>query len=180
MRRPHGPYENERNRIRTATAHATHMRTGGTVMQGSRRWIVPVLLVGALALSALAACSKAQEAASGEPPAKVEQIVVAGSKHQGVRLTEQAAKRLDVQTAPVAAGAAGKLVIPAAAVEYNNDGTTFAYTNPEPFAYVQQAITVDSINADQALLSAGPAAGTPVVTVGAAELLGVEVSQFEE
>jgi multidrug efflux pump subunit AcrA (membrane-fusion protein) len=146
-------------------------------MQGSRRWIVPVLLVGGLALGA---CGKAREAAPADPPAKVEQIVVAGSKHQGVRLTDQAAKRLDVQTAPVAAGAGGRLVIPAAAVEYNNDGSTFVYTNPESLAYVQQAITVDSINADQAVLSAGPAAGTRVVTVGAAELLGVEVSQFEE
>jgi multidrug efflux pump subunit AcrA (membrane-fusion protein) len=146
-------------------------------MKGSRRWIVPVVLVGGLALGA---CGKAEEAAPADPPAKVEQIVVAGSKHQGVRLTEQAAKRLDVQTAEVTAAAGGKLVIPAAAVEYNNDGSTFAYTNPEPFAYVQQAITVDSINADQAVLSAGPAAGTQVVTVGAAELLGVEVSEFEE
>jgi multidrug efflux pump subunit AcrA (membrane-fusion protein) len=155
----------------------THVRTGGTSMQGSRRWIVPVLLVGGLALGA---CGKAREAAPADPPAKVEQIVVAGSKHQGVRLTDQAPKRLDVQTAPVAAGAGGRLVIPAAAVEYNNDGSTFVYTNPESLAYVQQAITVDSINADQAVLSAGPAAGTRVVTVGAAELLGVEVSQFEE
>ena len=155
----------------------TNVRTGGKVMWGSRRWIVPVLLVGGLALGA---CGKAKEAAPADPPATVDQIVVAGAKHQGVRLTEQAAKRLDVQTAPVAAGAGGKLVIPAAAVEYNNDGSTFAYTSPEPFAYVQQAITVDSINADQAVLSAGPAAGTNVVTVGAAELLGVEVSQFEE
>ncbi len=146
-------------------------------MKRSGRWIVPVLLVGGLALGA---CGKAKEAAPADPPAQVEQIVVAGSRHQGVRLTEQAAKRLDVQTAPVAAGAGGKLVIPAAAVEYNNDGSTFVYTNPESLAYVQQAITVDSINADQAVLSTGPAAGTQVVTVGAAELLGVEVSQFEE
>jgi multidrug efflux pump subunit AcrA (membrane-fusion protein) len=146
-------------------------------MKGIRRWIVPALLVGGLALSA---CSKAQEAAPGEPPAKVGQVVVAGVKHQGVRLTEQAAKRLDVQTAAVGAGADGKLVIPAAAVEYNNDGSTFAYTSPEPFAYVQQPITVDSINGTRAVLAAGPAAGTQVVTVGAAELLGVEVSQFEE
>ncbi|HEX9316806.1 MAG TPA: hypothetical protein VGA71_15535 [Actinomycetota bacterium] len=146
-------------------------------MKRSGRWIVPVLLVGGLALGA---CGKAKEAAPADPPAQVEQIVVAGSRHQGVRLTEQAAKRLDVQTAPVAAGAGGKLVIPAAAVEYNNDGSTFVYTNPESLAYVQQAITVDSINGDQAVLSTGPAAGTQVVTVGAAELLGVEVSQFEE
>jgi len=146
-------------------------------MKRTGRWIVPVLLVGGLALGA---CGKAKEAAPADPPAQVEQIVVAGSRHQGVRLTEQAAKRLDVQTAPVAAGAGGKLVIPAAAVEYNNDGSTFVYTNPESLAYVQQAITVDSINGDQAVLSTGPAAGTQVVTVGAAELLGVEVSQFEE
>ena len=155
----------------------TNVRTGGKVMQGSRRWIVPVLLVGGLALGA---CGKAKEAAPADPPAKVDQIVVAGAKHQGVRLTEQAAKRLDVHTAAVTAGAGGKLVVPAAAVEYNNDGSTFVYTNPEPYAYVQQAVTVDSINADTAVLSAGPAAGAQVVTVGAAELLGVEVSQFEE
>ena len=54
----------------------THVHTGGKVMQGIRRWIVPALLVGGLALSA---CSKAQEAAPGEPPAKVDQVVVAGS-----------------------------------------------------------------------------------------------------
>lgn len=146
-------------------------------MKGSRRWIVPVLVVGGLALGA---CGKTNEAAPADPPAKVEQIVVAGSRHQGVRLTEQAARRLDVQTAPVGMAAGGKLVIPAAAVEYNNNGSTFTYTNPEPFAYVQQPITVDSIDANQAVLSAGPAAGTQVVTVGAAELLGVEVSEFEE
>ena len=151
--------------------------TGGKVMRGSRRWIVPVLVVGGLALGA---CGKTREAAPADPPAKVEQIVVAGSPHQGVRLTEQAARRLDVQTAPVGTAAGGKLVIPAAAVEYNNNGSTFTYTNPEPFAYVQQPITVDTIDANQAVLSAGPAAGTQVVTVGAAELLGVEVSEFEE
>ena len=116
-----------RSRMRGVRADR-HMRRGGRVMHGSRRWIVPVLLVGGLALGT---CGKAREAAPADPPAKVEQIVVAGSKHQGVRLTEQAARRLDVQTAPVAAGAGGKLVVPAAAVEYNNDGSTFTYTNPE-------------------------------------------------
>ena len=90
---------------------------------------------------ALGACGKAREAAPADPPAKVEQIVVAGSKHQGVRLTEQAARRLDVQTAPVATGVGGKLVIPAAAVEYNNDGSTFTYTNPSAhFAGLARAV----------------------------------------
>ena len=150
--------------------------TGGTLMGASRRRIVLVVLVGGLALSA---CSKSQEAAR-ESPARVDQILVAGAPHRGVRLTQQAAKRLDVQTAPVQAAPGGKLVIPAAAVEYNNDGAAFTYTSPEPLAYVQQPITIDSVTADQAVLSMGPTAGTPVVTVGSAELLGVEVSEFEE
>ena len=150
--------------------------TGGTLMRAGRRWIVPVVLVGGLALSA---CSKSPEAAP-EPPARVDQILFAGARHQGVRLTAKAAERLGVQTAPVHAAPGGKLVIPAAAVEYNNDGTAFTYTSPESLAYVQQPITIDAVTGDQAVLSAGPSVGTPVVTVGSAELLGVEVSEFEE
>jgi hypothetical protein len=150
--------------------------TGGTLMRAGRRWIVPVVLVGGLAL---AACSRSPEAAP-EAPATVAQVLVAGAGHRGVRLTQQAAKRLDVQTAPVQAAPGGKLVIPVAAVQYNNDGTAFTYTSPEPLAYVQQPITIDAVTGDQAVLSAGPSVGTPVVTVGSAELLGVEVSEFEE
>jgi len=150
--------------------------TGGTLMRAGRRWIVPVVLVGGLALSA---CSKSPEAAP-EAPAKVDQILFAGARHQGVRLTERAAERLGIQTAPVQAAPGGRLVIPVAAVEYNNDGTAFTYTSPGSLAYVQQPITIDAVTGDQAVLSAGPSVGTPVVTVGSAELLGVEVSEFEE
>jgi multidrug efflux pump subunit AcrA (membrane-fusion protein) len=80
----------------------------------------------------------------------------------------------------VQAGEGAKLLIPAAAVSYNNDGSAFTYINPEPLAYVQHPITVEAISGDQAVLTAGPAVGTQVVTVGSAELLGVEVSEFEE
>jgi multidrug efflux pump subunit AcrA (membrane-fusion protein) len=145
--------------------------------KASTWWIVPLLLLAGLALSA---CSGTHQEAASDPPARIDQILVAGQRHEGVRLTEQAARRLDVQTRPVTPGPAGKLVIPVAAVSYNNDGSAFAYTSPEPLAYVQAPITVDSIAGDEAILSAGPAAGTPVVTVGSAELLGVEVSEFEE
>src|SRR5437868_8700943 len=131
-------------------------------MRASRWWIVPAVLAGGLALSA---CSRAQEAAPEPPPARVAQILVAGTRHQGVRLTERAAERLGVETAPVRAAPGGKLLIPAAAVEYNNDGTAFTYTSPEPLAYVQQPITIDSVAADQAVLSAGPTVGTPEAMV---------------
>jgi hypothetical protein len=108
-----------------------------------------------------------------------------------VRLTALAAKRLDVQTAPVreaqvaapgrpSAGAAAEKVIPFAALLYEPDGAAFTYTNPEPFVYVRQPVKVDAIKGDQAFLSDGPAAGTAVVTVGGAELSGIETSGFEE
>jgi hypothetical protein len=40
--------------------------------------------------------------------------------------------------------------------------------------YERKPITVTDIDGAVALLSVGPPAGTPVVTVGAAELLGTE------
>lgn len=67
-----------------------------------------------------------------------------------------------------------QLVVPYSAVMYHFDGSTWTYTNPEPFVYVRESITIDHIDGDVAFLSEGPPAGTTVVTVGAAELYGVE------
>ncbi len=52
--------------------------------------------------------------------------------------------------------------------------STFVYTNPEPDTFVHETVTVDRVNGDVAVISAGPAQGTPVVTDGAAELMGME------
>ena len=65
-------------------------------------------------------------------------------------------------------------VIPYAAVIYDPQGATWVYTNPEPLAFVRQSVVVDYIEDELAVLSEGPAAGTAVVTVGAAELFGTE------
>jgi hypothetical protein len=46
--------------------------------------------------------------------------------------------------------------------------------------FVRSPITVVTIEGNRAVLSAGPAAGTQVVTVGAAELLGTEYEVGEE
>lgn len=54
-------------------------------------------------------------------------------------------------------------------------GETWAYTNPEPLVFIRQSIIIDFIEGDLAVLSEGPATGTAVVTVGAAELYGAEV-----
>jgi hypothetical protein len=109
-----------------------------------------------------------------------------GSELAQLTLTDQAAERLDIQTAPVdeamvAATATGegalvqRRVVPYAAVLYDRAGDTWAYTNPQPLVFVRHAITVDYIDGQQAVLSAGPDIGTQVVIVGATELFGAEV-----
>lgn len=140
-------------------------------------WAAVVLTVVVVTIAAgpLRTKDSAQLAASEVRPGRVEHID--GSNVSRVVLTAEAAKRLNIATQPVrnepTVGSARKL-ISYAAVLYEASGNTFAYSNPEPLVYVREPITVDSIQGDQAILSAGPAAGTPVVTVGATELYGTE------
>jgi len=123
----------------------------------------------------LAACAPKPTAAPAEKPAIVEEIP--GSEFKRVVLTEKAAQRLDIQTAPVRAeqvNGAQRLVVPYAAVIYGLHGETWAYTNPEALVFVRQMIHVDFIDGDRAVLSEGPPSGTVLVTVGGAELYGAE------
>jgi hypothetical protein len=95
-----------------------------------------------------------------------------------VRLTAKAAERLGLATAAVEeiriGSGALRTVIPYGAIIYDPKGATFTYTSPEPLVYVRQDIVVDFIEGDRVYLIKGPNAGTPVVTVGAAELYGIE------
>jgi hypothetical protein len=59
-------------------------------------------------------------------------------------------------------------------VLYFSDGSTWVYTVAGPRTYVRQRVTIARTTGDTAMLQAGPAPGTAVVTVGAAELLGSE------
>jgi len=125
---------------------------------------VPVLIMAGL----LVACSStAGGKSTKEEPYVLESIQ--GTELNRLVLTEKAAERLDIQVAE-----AGDNVVPYAAVLYETNGDTFVYTNPEPLTYVRAPIVVDYIEGDQAYLVDGPPAGTAVVTVGAAELVGIE------
>ena len=113
-------------------------------------------------------------------PPQVEKIE--GTELNRVVLTEEAAQRLDIQTAPVReeqVNGTQRKVIPYAAVIYDLKGETWTYTNPEPLTFVRQPITVDHIEGDKAVLSDGPAAGTEVVTVGVAELYGTDTGSWQ-
>jgi hypothetical protein len=100
-----------------------------------------------------------------------------------VVLTLGTAERLGIQTAlvrEVMAAVAGESaatahkVIPMAAVFYDKTGATWTYTNPEPLSYVRQLVSIARIDGDLAVLQSGPAVGTAVVTLGTAELAGIE------
>jgi hypothetical protein len=144
-------------------------------MQRRNRWIV---LVGMLIIAGvlLGACGQTSSVTAGKvQPAKVEKIE--GTEFNRVVLTEKAAQRLDIQTAAVReeqVNGAQRKVIPYAAVIYDLKGKTWTYVNPESLTFVRQAITVDYIEGDMAVLVDGPAAGTAVVTVGVAELYGAD------
>jgi hypothetical protein len=92
-----------------------------------------------------------------------------------VILTEEAARRLDIQTATVKeTGVGGTTFIPYGAVLYATTGETWTYVATEPLTFVRRTIRVEHFVVDLAVLSDGPPPGTSVVTVGAAELFGIE------
>jgi hypothetical protein len=127
-----------------------------------------------VAASALLAGCQQGSAANNEPePAVVETI--AGSEAHRLVLTGEAVQRLGIKTETLtAATAGGPAVIPMSAVFYDPDGSTWTYTNPEPKTYIRERVTIVKVENDRATTSSGPAAGTAVVVVGSAELLGTE------
>lgn len=130
-----------------------------------------LLIIAGLPLSACGGSPANGEEPGGEEAAAVEPIK--GTDVNRVTLTEDAAKRLGVQTASVQR-IGGLKVAPDAAVVYAPQGKTFMYASPKPLTFVRREITVDHIDGTKAILSHGPPVGTAVVTVGSQELYGVE------
>jgi len=144
-------------------------------MRLGRGWRLAALLVMGLAVSACTSSSSQEDAGSGTEPVSVEHPE--GSDVARITLTEDAARRLDVQTtAVVPAGDAGsgQTVIPYSAVLYDPSGDTWTYTSPKHLVFVRAPIDVDRIDGNSAILASGPPVGTDVVTVGGSELLGSE------
>ena len=107
-----------------------------------------------------------------------------GEEISKLTLTEKAMERLDVQTTPVheveadgsqsAAGDQARSVVPYSAILYVAKGDAFVYTSAGPRTFIRHPVDVDYIEGGQAVLKAGPPAGTQVVSVGVAELFGTE------
>jgi hypothetical protein len=148
------------------------------VSQMNRNWkvrrVLRLVAVGLVAITAgmsLAACETPAEEEGGEEAAAIEPIK--GTDVNRVTLTSEAAETLGIKTATIKRSGR-RAVVPEAAVIYGPEGNTFTYSSPKPLTYVRRDITVDHIDGSTAVLTSGPPAGSAVVTVGSAELSGLE------
>jgi hypothetical protein len=159
---------------------------------------VPVaVLVVALSIGA-GGCGKApsvEGSLGGQDPQPAKVVKVPGSTVPEVVLTSAAAAQIGVEETPVRAAApvappspgaapspspVAMEVVPVTATIYDPEGHAWAYTIAGVRTYRRVPIVVDHVIGDTAYLSSGPPVGTPVVTQGAPELLGVEYGVGEE
>lgn len=143
-------------------------------------WAVAVLFLVALPLTS---CDQASNALAQVPkPIKIEHL---NSDIDPTRetLTAEAAKRLDIQSAPAAVvvlAGQSRTVIPYAGLLYDTNGNTWIYVNSAPLTFIRHRVIVDHIQGDQVILSDSLLPGTKVVIVGAEELYGSEFEFKEE
>lgn len=90
-----------------------------------------------------------------------------------ITLTQSAHDRLAITTVPMER-INKRLRVHSDAVLVDVDGAFWVYVQPEPLVFVRERVTLDRYVGVRALLTDGPAAGTPVVLEGVMELYGVE------
>jgi len=154
-------------------------------MKHRHHWLAVPLMI---ALLGVTGCSRGPEAATADAPQPATVDAIPGSDVHKITLTEKAMQQLGVETAPVraapaVAGApatAGLTIIPVDAVIYDPQGHSWTYVVSDTHSFTRQAIVIDHIDGKNAFLKSGPAVGSPVVTVGASELLGAEYGVGEE
>jgi hypothetical protein len=142
---------------------------------------VAVIAVGSIQLFAVGTATSAGEA----PNAAASLEPVNGADLHRIRLSPLAAQRLGLQTDIVRsaklAGVGARLrSVPYTALLYDDRGTTWVYTSLEPLVFVRARVDVALIDGQRVILRKGPALGTKVATVGAAELYGSEFEITDE
>jgi hypothetical protein len=146
------------------------------VSAGARRPRTRLAVAAVVVVAAsvpLSACKEIEEeAAEGYLPAKTAPIK--GSDMLRVTFTDEGARRIGLRTAPVRRSGTRE-VVPYAALIYDAEGKTYVYRTTGRLTFVREPVDVARIGAREAVLSRGPAPGTRVVTVGAAEVYGTEL-----
>jgi hypothetical protein len=141
-----------------------------------------VAAVGLVATLGLTGCTATTEALGEASDEAAEVLPVKGSDLSRITLTQEAYDRLAIATEPVrdgigrgASSPAVRATMPAAALLYDAEGDTWAYVGESALTFRRAPVSIARLDGDVAYLSDGPAPGTPVVTVGAPELLGIEL-----
>jgi hypothetical protein len=148
--------------------------------------VLAVLVAALVATAVLSACGPKDESPVSYTPATLAPLPSATATLPGyahvrqVVLTPLAERRVQLRTVASVPGSRGETDVPITAIIYDPEGVPWVYVPDGGHAYTRHAITIAQYDGDTVALSAGPAAGTPVVVVGAAELLGVEYGVGEE
>lgn len=133
-----------------------------------------MVLVAGIGVAGCTSASSTETDANGA--ATVTEVPGQDGIHR-VELTADGAQRIGLETAvvrgPSGAGQA-TLSVPLSAVLYDQNGATWVYVSTGELAFQRARVRIRSVAGDQALLTSGPAVGTTVATLGAAELLGAE------
>ena len=135
------------------------------------------MLIASSTLLLLVGCRDvASEVAPEYEPGTVKPIKGSDLDLSRVTLTEDAARRIGLETTPVEAeDRGGRLIVPASAIWIDEHGDAWVYTNPEPLVFVRAQVEVARYVGDTAaVLSDGPEPGTEVASVGVPELIGTE------
>ena len=146
--------------------------------------VVALLATAVAGLGAYLAYSGSSSGSANEEraqPAALEPTGTSGVSR--VILSQSAATRLGIQTAPVTAvrlNGTPRAAIPYTAVLYLTNGDAWTYTNPEPLVFVRKDVGIVRVKGGKAILAHGPPVGMTVVTVGQVELWGVEYGEIEE
>ncbi len=88
-------------------------------------------------------------------------------------LTQDAASRIDLRTATVEQDG-DAVVVPDSALMWDGGGTAIVYEEVDDLTYSPVTVELDHQNDGRAWLVSGPEAGAVVVSLGAAELYGVQ------
>ena len=139
------------------------------------RLVAPWIGLAGVALGfALSGCNEIEPApASSYHPAELSSPDPRGVRE--VSFTEDAARRVGLQTSRVTASGPD-LVVPYAALIYDKQGKSWVYSVTRPLTYLRVSVVVkEEVDEDSMALSAGPPAGTEVVTRGATEVYGAEL-----
>lgn len=135
-------------------------------MQHHTGWIIAIMV----AALPLAGCGKGTAKTVPEAPATVEKQESGIGR---ITLKVRAAERLGIEFVEVTKSGQ-RLEAPYAALLYDASGGEWVFISPQPNVFTRTEIKVELIEGDRLYFSKGPAAGTKLVTSGAAQLYGIE------